>query len=123
MEDYIIGATKTTPGVEFDASTGVLWLEGESYPENAVKFYEPLCDWLEHFAQEHSGPINLHIKLSYCNSSSSKCLLDILEILEKASEKNAITVHWYYRENDLDILESGQEFAEDMNLDFKYIAF
>ena len=49
MDNLTIEKTKSTPAVFFDAGSGVLQMEGESYPENVVKFYAPLLDWLREY--------------------------------------------------------------------------
>ncbi|MEM4251402.1 MAG: DUF1987 domain-containing protein, partial [Candidatus Bathyarchaeia archaeon] len=63
-------------------------------------------------------------KLDYFNTSSSKCILNILEMLEDAHAKGRkVDLNWYYQEEDDDMLENGQEFAEDMSLQFNFISF
>ena len=46
MENLIIEQTKSTPYIFFCAATGKLRIEGESYPENVIKFYTPVLEWL-----------------------------------------------------------------------------
>lgn len=124
MEDYTAYSTKTTPSVLFEAATGNLWLEGKSYPENAAKFYEPLCAWLKQAFAEGLDAVTFNCKLEYCNSSSAKWIYEIFQMLEKHSmDGHKVVVNWYYFNGDEDILENGKEFAEDMNLPFNYIAY
>ena len=74
-----IKATTTSPKVIFN--NNILLLEGESYPENSFDFYKPIFEW---FSTEFPKLdfFELHLKLSYMNSSSIKCILDILNILD-----------------------------------------
>ncbi len=124
MDNLVLDATATTPLVRFEHETGKLLLEGESYPENANRFFEPVFAWLETYVHDVKKPIEISFKLNYFNTSSSKCLLDLLEILEQFAEDDGeVKVHWYYREDDEDILESGEEFAEDVSLKFSYISY
>jgi hypothetical protein len=40
---------------------------------------------------------HLHVNISYMNSSSTKCILDILDLLAKSYESgSAVSVTWYY---------------------------
>jgi hypothetical protein len=123
MTNLSIAESKTTPNISFDASTGVLSIAGESYPDSALQFYQQVLDWLHQFVAESTVPIVLNMKFTYFNTSSSKCILDILSILETAhSTGRAVTVNWHYRKDDEDMQESGEEFAQDMNLPFNVIA-
>ncbi len=124
MENLYIEKTKATPTVNFDAVSGVLEISGESYPENSMKFYQPVFSWLQQYLSETDSPIVFNFKLDYFNTSSSKCILNILEMLEDSHSKGRkIDLNWYYQEEDDDMLENGQEFAEDMSLQFNFISF
>jgi len=119
-----LSKTVDTPEVVFDEEEGVFRVEGESYPENAMEFYRPIIENLTLYVKESTGPLKVNFKLMYFNSSSSKCLLDIFDILEEFSAAgNKVSVHWYYQEDDEDIKESGEDFAEDLNLAFELISY
>jgi hypothetical protein len=124
MENLIIDKTKVTPQISFNAATGILEIEGESYPENAMQFYKPVFNWLSQFLAESKNGITFDFKFDYFNTSSSKCILNIFEMLEEAANAGReLKLNWYYREDDEDMLESGQEFAEGMSLEFNFIKF
>lgn len=117
MESLQIAKSKDTLAVDFNAETGVLMLEGSSYPENPVAFFERLTDWLTQYVQEIRGPLTMNITIDYLNTSSSKCLLDVLEILEEYYHSGApATLNWYYEENDEDMQETGKEMCEDLEI-------
>ena len=120
-----LAKTTDTPAVEFNPDAGVFRIEGESYPENAMEFYRPVIECLSNFVTAGAKGLEVNLKMLYFNSSSSKCLLDIFDILEEyaaASEKQ-VKVNWYYQEDDEDIKESGEDFAEDLNLEFELIPY
>jgi len=117
-------ATPYFPGVNFDASTGICEISGESYMEEAYKFYLPLINWIKQFTEEQKSKITLNIKLIYFNTSTSKCLLDIFEILRKYQEKNGIIeVNWYYDKEDPDMVEEISDFENEAELQFNIIEF
>ncbi|MBL8022632.1 MAG: DUF1987 domain-containing protein [Leptospirales bacterium] len=121
MEDLVLAATKSTPEVRFTVS-GELLVQGESYPENAFSFFQPLFTWLKEFTRESDKKVVLRIKLAYFNTSSSKCLLDLMEILNELHEqRKSDEIHWIYEKSDEDMKESGEEFMEDLKLPFKLI--
>ena len=49
--------------------------------------------------------------MEYFNTSSSKCILDILRKLEKIHEAGGnVTVTWFYEEDDEDMQEAGEDY-------------
>lgn len=116
METLEITATKSSPEIKFNAQDNTLSIIGESYPENTSQFYEPVFEWLEAYLEAlNDQQVTFNMELIYFNSSSSKALMDIFDILEEASDdgKN-ITLNWIYDEENDAALEYGEEFAEDM---------
>ena len=96
-----------------------LTLAGRSIPENSIQFYGPLLDWVQAFCPEAGGRVEIHVKLEYFNTSSSKCLMDMLKRVE-ASKCDA-EVHWYYEEEDEDMEEAGEDYAAIIQLPFKLV--
>ncbi|MBE9481722.1 MAG: DUF1987 domain-containing protein [Bacteroidetes bacterium] len=124
MQNLQVFKTKYTLEVDCSVDTGVIKMSGSSYPENAIEFFQPLFDWLEIYISEIGKEIILDLKLNYLNTSSSKCILDIMDILENYQKSNGkVQINWYYEEDDEDILETGEEFAEDTKLKFNLISY
>jgi hypothetical protein len=119
MDKLIIAATKYTPAVVFDSHRNHLEIRGESYPENVTEFYAPLFAWLKSYLGEPvtSNPaITVDIELTYFNSSSSKILLNIFDLLDAAATRGReIAVNWKYDPADDDNREFGEEFKEDLH--------
>lgn len=120
-----IESTKSTPEVRFDPNAGTLAVTGQSYPENAFQFYEPLLRWvddyLDHTSQETVISIELH--LPYINTSSTKCFMILLEKLDEAyASGKAVEVRWYCDEDNEAEQECAEEFKEDLRLPFEILA-
>ena len=117
MKALAIKATEYTPYIKLDPSTNRHEIKGESYPENSIDFYKPVLDWLEKYIAKlkDKDEVVFDIEIIYFNSSTSKILMDIFDMLEDAGENGkTITINWHYdAENDA-AYESGEEFAEDM---------
>ncbi|MFN8255141.1 MAG: DUF1987 domain-containing protein [Bacteroidales bacterium] len=113
------------PTVDFNAETGICTLAGESYLEDTVEFYAPLFKWLKQFTAETELPIVFNFKLRYFNTSSSKCLIDILHILRKYQENGgSLEVNWYYDSHEEDIedeLEEIEDFMIETNVKINMI--
>ena len=127
MENIIIEGTRDTyfiPTVDFNAETGKCKISGESFLEDTIEFYTPLMKWIEKYTLEQKKPIEFEIKLSYFNSSTSRCILDILNILKDYEEEGGkIQVNWHYDKNDVDMEEDIEDYIADTGLDINLIPF
>lgn len=124
MEPLQIEPTRTTPSVVFDPDVAKLIITGQSYPENSFEFYTSVKDWLSAYLSSQPEKLQVDFKLDYFNTSSSKCLLDLLEILENHHQQhNNIQVAWYYEEDDEDMEDSGHDFGEDLDLPFELVPY
>jgi len=118
MKNLIIEATEYTPKIDFNYETNVLELKGECYPENINILSVPISDWIEEYLQQlkKGQTCILNIELTYFNSSSSKMLANLFDMLEKDVEENGtdIVINWIYQEDDDMSEEYGEEFQEDL---------
>lgn len=111
MDIIDIEPSQKTPRVLFDKSQGILTIEGKSIPENSTEFYKPIYDWLDNYVLDPNQETNFKFNLVYFNTSSSKCILDILRKLEKLLEgENQVKVTWCYEEDDEDMMEAGEDY-------------
>lgn len=124
MKNIRINGTKDTFNVLCDAENGLIQFEGASYPEDAVSFFEPIYDWLSSYIENVNKPITLDFKINYLNTSTTKCLLDFFEALEDYNQDGGeILVNWYFDKLDKDIMETGEEFNEEMDIPFNLISY
>lgn len=124
MENLSIPATLSSPQVQGDAGQGLLCLSGESYPENTFEFFKPILAWVTDCLAKDNGPFTLELRLAYLNTSSIKCLMDLLDDLEEAHRAGrGMTVKWFYDAENDRALDLAEEFKEDLTLPFEIIAF
>lgn len=124
MEKFHIKGSTYIPNIDFDPETGVLEISGESYHEYTTEFFRPVFDWIDEYLTQPKLDITMNFKMTYFNTSSSRRFIEILTRLEdyaKNHDDGNIVVNWYYEENDIDMLESGEEYAEDVDLKFNLI--
>lgn len=116
MDKLVIEKTPSTPYINFDASTNKLVMTGESFPENAAKFYAPVLEWLkEYLAGPDTGETVVEFEIIYFNSSTSKIFMMFLNMLEDAvAEGRRIVVNWRCDARNETAIECGEEFAEDL---------
>lgn len=123
-EPIALEASTSTPAVSFDPDTGLLLIEGESFPENAVAFYNPILETIQAYTNAGASNLTLRIALNYLNTSSIKALMDLIDIAEEARQSGCdARVEWYYDEDDDRSLELAEEFREDISLPFTVVAY
>ena len=125
MQNLIIEKTKSTPDIIFEAASGVLQIKGESFPENAAKFYTPILQWLRQFLNNTLNETVFEFEIVYFNSSTSKVFMTIFDMLEKEVKKGKrIVVNWRCDQQNEIAIECGEEFKEDISdLPFNIIVF
>lgn len=124
MQKLIIEKTKSTPYIEFNYEQKKIMITGQSYPENAFNFYEPLSRWIDEYFAQDPPDLSVELSIPYINTSSSKCLMDILDKLEEAHLQGInIKLKWYCNEENESELECAEEFLEDLTFDYTIVAY
>ena len=122
MEPLVIKKTEKTPGVILNKETGKFIISQTSWPENAREFYEPVIEWLDdYFKNEPLDETVFQIRLTYMNTSSSKQIARILNLLKNYSSKFNIKIQWYYEKGDIDMENDALRFSKLLNLDIEII--
>jgi len=122
--------TPKTPGIILDDEALLFEMTGISRPENIRDLY-PVLKTLEEFMAElidnpPSGDYLLKIKfkLDYFNSASAKFIADIVLLADEYVKNDCnIKILWYFPEDDNDMLEAGEYFAEIIDMPISFIAF
>jgi len=116
MKNLQIPKTKTTPEIFFNCSANELSIKGESFPENTSEYYAPVFDWLEKYLENITDQeVVVNVELIYFNSSSSKVLMDLFDMLEESVQNGKqISVNWRYDEDNEMAAEYGEDFMEDL---------
>jgi len=126
MDNLLIEKTESSPYICFDAAKNFLVIHGESFPENAAKFYAPVLDWITNYLQIiEQEEVVLEIEIIYFNSSTSKVFMNFFEMLdETVAEGKKIIVNWRCNEENETAIECGEEFKEDLEyLPFNIVLF
>ena len=113
-----ISRTTATPEIRFQEESGVLSITGESYPENSFDFYAPVLEWLGQSLPTLPG-LRLEVSVSYMNSSSIKCMLDILDAIGEAhAAGKKVEVVWNYETDNPRALDLAEEFRSEVTFPF-----
>lgn len=132
MEVILLPHTTTSPAVNFNLEKNIFEISGCSRPEDVVDFYGGIVEWLadlkklineELITKTIENPMVFKLKFDYFNSSSAKFILDIVLLInELFLNKLNVKIEWYYKEDDDDMLETGQEFIDIVNCPIDFIA-
>lgn len=122
LENLSLAATASSPRVRSDAEAGLLELTGESYPENSFEFFQPILGWVADFLARDDRPLGVELRLTYLNTSSIKCMMDLLDAMEEAHlSGRAVSLTWFYDPENDRALDLAEEFREDLGLPFHIV--
>jgi hypothetical protein len=117
MEILNLEGTEDTPKIILDKKNGIFEISGRSLPEDSAEFYRPVLEWIDKYSNEPNAATEFVFKLEYFNTASSKLILDVLSALE---DIKGMKINWYFHEDDEDMEEAGQEFAELVEIPFEF---
>jgi hypothetical protein len=124
MEPLSIKATHETPDVVFNKQTGQFSISGKSLPEDVKEFYNPLIKWILEYAKSPNPLTTLKVKMDYFNTASSKMLLEIFEQFKDMHDGgNKVVIDWYYQEDDEDMQDAGEDYADIVEVPFNFISY
>lgn len=125
MEKLTQAGSLKTPSVNFDPDQGLIEIRGKSIPENAAEFYEPLYDWLDRYATNPKEKTVVNLYMEYFNTSSSKEFMRFFRRLEELhiSNRTAMTVNWYYEEDDEEMMEMGLSLEQRLKVPINIKSF
>ena len=111
-----------TPSVSLNSDTGECEILGQSYLENTTSFYQGIIDWMRAYVDQKTGAVKLKLFLTYFNTSSSKCLAEILWILKDyQAEGGSVEVSWHYEDWDEDMRKEGEDFVDETGLEMTFV--
>ena len=112
----------TTPGVTLDSQKGHFEIIGWSHPEDAISFYTPVLEWINHYSQTPNSGTNFHFKFQYYNTSSAKQIFRIISSLEEVAKKSKVKILWHHDAEDTDMLASGERFSKMSTVPFEFVS-
>jgi hypothetical protein len=122
MERVFIEPTRITPLVSFDPEKSLLEIKGRSSPENSIMFYAQVLGIIDAFMESDSDLLTTNFAFEYFNTSSSKCLFDVFKKLMKVEELGKkMVINWYYEEDDEDMMEAGEDYADLLDIQFNFL--
>jgi hypothetical protein len=122
MEKFIANRTSKSPYISLEG--GIFQFSGRSIPEDAKKIFKPVIDWIKEHKPSitESNQTTINFCFDYLDTSSSKCVFDILKILDDIyTGGHDIVINWYYEEGDDDMLDLGIHLKSFVKAPFNFI--
>ena len=123
MNTLCIKETEDTPLIHYDPNSGIFKIEGNSIPENAYLFYDPVLIWLDKYIENPKEKIEFIFQMKMISSSSSKMFFDILNKIDALNENtnSEVKVTWLYSIYDDEIREIGLDYRDFINVPFEIV--
>ncbi|MFQ5335671.1 MAG: DUF1987 domain-containing protein [Flavobacteriales bacterium] len=124
MEALQIKGDFYSPDIELDPDIGVFSMSGNAILSNPVDFFEPIIEWMHEYANNPRELTDVTINLKYCNTSSSRSLMEFLRVLESIQNggKGQVKIKWIYDPEDEDLFETGENFSDIVDIPFELVA-
>lgn len=121
MEVLRILATGDSPTIYLNSEKNKFEFVGNSMPENSVRFYEPVIDWLKEYLKSPNPETEFTFRMNLINTSSTKIFTDIFKIINVIAEKSKVKILWYYIYGDEDMQEMGVDFKDFSKASFELV--
>ncbi len=122
MEPLIIEREPNTLQIVLNREKKEFLFEGRSLPENTVKFFEPVIQWLVEYIKDPADETVVNMNFVYFNTSSAKLLLEVLRQFDNLHKSgNKVKIVWHYMVEDYDIQEAGEEYSTMITVPFEYV--
>jgi hypothetical protein len=120
MDTLLIDKTEKTPYISL--GKGLFLFYGRSIIEDSHKVFKPVIDWLKKYQTDKNAKTVVNFNFDYLNTSSSKCIYDILKVLDELFTNGSdIEINWYYEEGDNDMLDLGVHLKAFIRAPFNFI--
>lgn len=124
MDSIKILGTSQYPNITLDKENGRFEFSGNSLPEDAKGFYEPILNWIDNYSTQPNNETTVRFKMVYYNTPSSKLLFQILKRFESlAANGHKTTIVWAYNDDDLDIKDAGKDLSGHIKVPFIFESY
>ena len=114
----ILSQTRSTPEVILDPK-GIIKITGRLISDNPTDFFNQLDEGINEYFCNAPDITCLEICFEYINSECTKNLINTIRRIINIHLKNnkkKLTINWYYKDDDEDMLEKGTFFSSVLNI-------
>lgn len=109
--------TRSTPYVLIDEGKQYMKFQGDCFPDDTPDFFWEINEWLCGYLESGKhDKLTFDCDLNYFNSSTSKILFDMLDLMNEFSrDGKQAQVNWYVESGDNLQREIYEDFMEDFH--------
>ncbi len=122
QKKLLIEPTEDTPKVILAEEEPAFLIKGRSYPNNAYEFFKPVHEWLIRYSKNPKTFTVFEIRFIYYNTSTTKEIVKMMNIIEEIANKSAVVIKWYYNADDEDAFNFALQFSKLIHVEFNIIA-
>ena len=101
---------------------GIIKIKGRGMVVNKTSVPEQINDWLDAYLLNPAEMTDVIVAFEYLNSYSTTILTTTLQkITQVVPHNKKLAIHWYYEEDDVDLLERGEYISETLNFPIEFI--
>jgi len=126
MERWTIEPTDRSPLVLLDREEAILKVEGRSFPEEGMDFFDPIILRFKTLSKSDLPVRIIHVRLEYYNSATSKALAELFQLLANVKQAGySVKVIWEYEKEDDGIQDDIDMYIDtfDLEFDIRYTVF
>jgi len=121
INKFHILPTKDTPEIIFKPD-GFIRIGGRGLMGPNVEISEQILVWIHKYLENPPEITTIIVAMEYLNSFSAKILVSILKEISFVIKQNKqYFIHWFYEEDDEDILERGEYISSTLNIPIDFI--
>lgn len=121
QQDLIVEPTSNTPFVKYSRSENVFMIKGNSMGMDIDHFYYSLIERAKGHVKV-GLPLDVIFFYNILNPTTAKVLFDFFKFVRDKKRAGAIIdVTWCAEGNNEDMIQTGKDFAEIYDLNFKFV--
>lgn len=121
MESLIINGKEDTPEFNFNSSSGILQIVGNSYPDDPFEIFTPAIKWVDEYIKTPLDLTTIEIKLNYLNTASSKQITEFLKKFENVPSGKKALIKWYFDKMDEDMEFEAKTLESIVKVQFELV--
>lgn len=120
-QDVLVEPTAETPFVKYSADENILMIKGNSMRPAIHLFYEEVIGRVRAHLNE-GRELDVVLFFNMINPSTAKVLFDLLKFM-RLKQMSGVPVHitWCSEASNLEMQQTGEDFAEIYAMDFKFL--
>lgn len=123
MKQTIVKGSNLVPEITFDQNSGEISIEGWSFSERPSQIFDPIFQIIQENSEKLKRELFIRVKLYCMNTASSKCLVQMAELLRKDTSHFYGKFIWHYDEQDEETKEWGEDIAIISGVPFDYLPY